>query len=41
MASIEAYPEVPSKKHNDLAIELIAGSFGGAAQVLIGQVGDE
>lgn len=33
-----AYPEPPSKKHNDLAIELISGSVGGALQVLVGQV---
>lgn len=33
----ETYPE-PLKKRNDLAIELIAGSIGGAAQVLVGQV---
>jgi len=32
------YPEPPAKKRNDLAIELIAGSVGGATQVLIGQV---
>jgi hypothetical protein len=38
MAAIDAYPEIPSKKHNDLAIELIAGSFGGSLQVLVGQV---
>jgi solute carrier family 25 carnitine/acylcarnitine transporter 20/29 len=34
------YPEPPAKKRNDLAIELISGSVGGATQVLIGQVGD-
>jgi solute carrier family 25 carnitine/acylcarnitine transporter 20/29 len=33
------YPEPPAKKRNDLAIELISGSVGGATQVLIGQVG--
>lgn len=33
------YPEPPSKKRNDLAIELISGSVGGASQVLVGQVG--
>lgn len=32
------YPEPPAKKRNDLAIELISGSVGGATQVLIGQV---
>ncbi|RSH95462.1 hypothetical protein EHS25_000554 [Saitozyma podzolica] len=31
------YPEPPSKKRNDIAIELISGSVGGAAQVLSGQ----
>lgn len=31
------YPQ-PIKKRNDLAIELISGSVGGATQVLIGQV---
>jgi hypothetical protein len=34
------YPEPPSKKRNDIAIELISGSVGGAAQVLSGQVSD-
>lgn len=33
------FPEPPAKKRNDLAIELISGSVGGATQVLIGQVG--
>jgi hypothetical protein len=33
-----AYPEPPTKKRNDLLIELIAGSVGGATQVLVGQV---
>jgi hypothetical protein len=33
-----AYPEPPSKKRNDLAIELVSGSVGGAMQVLVGQV---
>ena len=37
VAVAEAYPEPPTKR-NDLAIELISGSVGGAAQVLIGQV---
>ena len=32
------YPEAPAKKHNDLPIELISGSIGGALQVLVGQV---
>lgn len=32
------YPEPPAKKRNDLAIELISGSVGGATQVLVGQV---
>jgi hypothetical protein len=36
--NITPYPEPPAKKRNDLAIELIAGSVGGATQVLIGQV---
>jgi hypothetical protein len=36
--TITPYPEPPAKKRNDLAIELIAGSVGGATQVLIGQV---
>lgn len=31
-------PEPPAKDRNVLAIELISGSFGGAAQVLVGQV---
>lgn len=31
-------PEPPSKDRNILAIELISGSFGGAAQVIVGQV---
>jgi hypothetical protein len=34
------YPEPPSKKRNDIAIELISGSVGGAAQVLSGQVSE-
>ena len=34
----QVYPEPPSKKHNDLAIELVSGSVGGAMQVLVGQV---
>lgn len=34
------YPEPPAKKRNDLAIELISGSVGGATQVLVGQVSD-
>jgi solute carrier family 25 carnitine/acylcarnitine transporter 20/29 len=34
----QAYPEPPTKKRNDLLIELIAGSVGGATQVLVGQV---
>lgn len=34
----EVYPEPPSKKRNDLAIELISGSVGGATQVIVGQV---
>ncbi|ODN83740.1 hypothetical protein L202_01832 [Cryptococcus amylolentus CBS 6039] len=33
---ISEYP-VPPKQRNDVAIELISGSFGGAAQVLVGQ----
>lgn len=33
----QVYPEPPSKKHNDLAIELVSGSVGGAMQVLVGQ----
>ena len=37
LAVAEAFPEPPTKK-NDLAIELISGSVGGAAQVLVGQV---
>lgn len=37
VAVAEAFPEPPTKR-NDLAIELISGSVGGAAQVLIGQV---
>ncbi|GFZ51494.1 hypothetical protein JCM24511_09261 [Saitozyma sp. JCM 24511] len=37
-ASISStYPEPPSRKRNDIAIELISGSVGGAAQVLSGQ----
>jgi hypothetical protein len=35
----EVYPEPPSKRRNDIAIELISGSVGGAAQVLSGQAG--
>lgn len=34
----QVYPEPPTKKRNDLLIELIAGSVGGATQVLVGQV---
>ncbi|ORY29103.1 putative mitochondrial ornithine transporter 1 [Naematelia encephala] len=34
---LQPYPEPPAKKHNDLAIELISGSVGGACQVLTGQ----
>jgi len=30
--------ESPSKKRNDVAIELVSGSVGGACQVLVGQV---
>jgi hypothetical protein len=37
--SYTPFPEPPAKKRNDLAIELISGSVGGATQVLIGQVG--
>ncbi len=37
-SSSSTYPEAPSKKHNDLAIELISGSVGGASQVIVGQV---
>jgi solute carrier family 25 carnitine/acylcarnitine transporter 20/29 len=37
IAVAEAFPEPPTKR-NDLAIELISGSVGGAAQVLVGQV---
>ena len=37
LAVAEAYPEPPIKR-NDLAIELISGSVGGALQVLVGQV---
>ena len=33
-------PVPPSKNRNVLAIELISGSFGGAAQVIVGQVSD-
>lgn len=38
MAEEFPYPEPPSKQRNDVAIELISGSVGGAAQVLVGQV---
>ena len=38
MSDYAPYPEPPSKKRNDVAIELISGSVGGASQVLIGQV---
>lgn len=31
-------PEPPAKNPNLLATELISGSFGGAAQVIVGQV---
>lgn len=34
---ISEYPQ-PPKKRNDVAIELLSGSFGGASQVLTGQV---
>jgi hypothetical protein len=37
VAVAEAFPDPPTKR-TDLAIELISGSVGGAAQVLIGQV---
>ncbi|ORX38983.1 mitochondrial carrier domain-containing protein [Kockovaella imperatae] len=30
-------PDPPSKKHNEVAIELVSGSVGGALQVLVGQ----
>ncbi|KAI9636613.1 mitochondrial carrier domain-containing protein [Dioszegia hungarica] len=37
LSTSQAYPEPPTKKRNDLLIELIAGSVGGATQVLVGQ----
>jgi hypothetical protein len=39
MSDSTPYPEPPSKQRNDVAIELVSGSVGGAAQVLVGQVG--
>lgn len=38
MADEFPLPIPPSKNRNDLAIELISGSVGGAAQVIVGQV---
>jgi len=40
MSDVSPYPEPPSRKRNDVAIELISGSVGGASQVLIGQVSE-
>ncbi|KAL7418793.1 hypothetical protein Q5752_006476 [Cryptotrichosporon argae] len=37
MSDTAPYPEPPAKQRNDLAIELVSGSFGGAAQVIVGQ----